>query len=364
MMNQTIVITGSSGFIGSALCVEMSRKNRVYGLDQRPPSEQLRQAAPEARWMEVEISNTVHLQKAAALIMSENASIDFVIHLAAFYHYGIDWREGYDDTNIEGTLNVMDTFCGQKLKRFIFASSIASLPPPPEGVVLTESSEPKVHVPYGKSKAVGEWLLSDIVHRMPVVILRIGGVFSDWCELPPLYSLINIWSKRDPLGRCIPGKGKSGFPYIHRNELIRLICRIIDRNADLNRMETLFGSEENCTHHKDLYPIIRKECGRKLSRRPIHIAPALTWCVLKGKYGFNRAMGRPSYERAWMAAYIDRPLRIDASRTRQKLRWKPNPELSICQQIPVLIRNFRENRQLWEVRNTCRNIGRHQYYST
>jgi len=42
--------------------------------------------------------------------------------------------------------------------------------------------------------------------------MRIGGVFSDWCELPPLYSLIRMWSRRGPIGRCIPGVAKRASP--------------------------------------------------------------------------------------------------------------------------------------------------------
>ena len=85
-----------------------------------------------------------------------------------------------------------------------------------------------------------------------------GRVFSDWCELPPLYSLIRLWSRRGSIGRCFPGRGRTGFPYIHRDELVRFVRRVIEKNDVLSRHEVLFASEDGCTCHDDLFPPIRR----------------------------------------------------------------------------------------------------------
>ena len=42
--------------------------------------------------------------------------------------------------------------------------------------------------------------------RLPATVLRIGGAFSDWCELPPLYSLIKGWWGTSPLRRILVGR--------------------------------------------------------------------------------------------------------------------------------------------------------------
>ena len=42
-----------------------------------------------------------------------------------------------------------------------------------------------------------------------------------------------MWSKQNYIGRMIPGKGNSGFPYIHRYELVRIVRRVIEKSDSL-----------------------------------------------------------------------------------------------------------------------------------
>jgi nucleoside-diphosphate-sugar epimerase len=54
-MGHTILITGSSGFLGSALSVDLSRDNTLFGIDTRKPSEALREASFNVRWDRIDI---------------------------------------------------------------------------------------------------------------------------------------------------------------------------------------------------------------------------------------------------------------------------------------------------------------------
>ena len=40
-MDLTILVTGSSGYLGSALCVALAKHCRVVAIDKRPPSTSL-----------------------------------------------------------------------------------------------------------------------------------------------------------------------------------------------------------------------------------------------------------------------------------------------------------------------------------
>ena len=239
--------------------------------------------------------------------------------------------------------------------------SVASLKPPLEGEFLTENSPTNGYVPYEKSKAIGEALLSENSHRVPAVALRLGGVFSDWCELPPLYSLIKLWSKRNIIGRMIPGKGYSGFPYIHRYELVRIIRRVIEKINNLDRFEILFASEDGCTRHKDLFPIIRCASGKKQLVKPIHISPTLARMTLFGKYYLNIVLKKKTYERSWMINYIDHPIVVDTTYSRKKMNWAPNSEFYILKRLPLIMNHFTNQRAKWEKRNLRRNEGMYEY---
>ena len=291
-METTIVITGSSGYLGSALCADLAHDHRVVGVDRRPPSPALRQAAPRAAWENLDISDSEAISSAFERIAHAQGGIDFVIHFAAYYHYGRRWRREYDLHNIQGTRNVLEAACRSGAGRIIFAASIASLVPPPPGAALTEDACDMADFPYCKSKAAGERLCAERHKELPAVVMRIGGVFSDWCELPPLYSLIRLWSRPGPIGRCIPGLGETGFPYIHRDELVRFVRRVIEKNDGLSRHEVLFASEDGCTGQNELFHPVRRLCERNLSGNPIHVPPRLVVLFLYLKLAGNSLLFR------------------------------------------------------------------------
>jgi nucleoside-diphosphate-sugar epimerase len=360
-LDRTVVITGSSGYLGSALCADLSGDHRVFGVDRRHPSAGLRQAASRAVWEKLDISDAEAVSKAFQRIALAYGGIDFVIHFAAYYHYGRRWRREYDLHNIQGTRNVIEAAYRAGTGRLIFAASIASLVPPPPGAALTEAAGDMADFPYCKSKAAGERLCAERRDDLPAVVMRLGGVFSDWCELPPLYSLIRLWSNRGPIGRCIPGRGKTGFPYIHRDEVVRFVRRIIEKNDTLDRHEILFASEDGCTCHEDLFRPIRRLCGQGLSAGPIHVPPPLALLSLYLKLAANGLRFRQTYEQPWMLAYADRPLRVDTTCTRQKLGWSPKDEYCILNRLPALMENFRNHRRYWIARNIRRNEGKYEF---
>lgn len=361
MENRTIIITGSSGFLGSAICADLSRDSNVIGMDCRDPSIALQQRAPEVRWQNIDISDTVGVNAVFDCIAARYTRIDFVLHMAAFYHFGQHWLPEYERVNIRGLRNVLKGASRVGTKRFVFAGSIASLPPPPVGEVLTEESNPSTTTAYTRSKTIGESLLARYSARLPVVALRIGGVFSDWCELPPLYSLMKLWSQPHVLGQMIPGRGASGFPYIHRRDLVKTVRIIIERHENLAPFDILFASPPGCTTHGELFAGIRRACGTHVPLKPIHISPALARCFLFLKNGLKVILGRKRYERRWMIDYVDTPLVVDTTVTQQKLQWTPGPELSILNRLPVLMQRFRANRASWELRNIRRNEGQYEY---
>jgi nucleoside-diphosphate-sugar epimerase len=361
MGNRSVIVTGSSGFLGAAICVDLSRDHHVYGIDRREPSRALQTAAPGVRWFTIDISDRDSVDQFFNAIGTRRQPVDFVLHMAAFYHFGQFWLPEDERTNVLGLRNILDGAQRSGTGRFIFAGSIASLPSPAPGGVLTEASRPIATIAYTRSKTLGENLLNQYSEQMATATLRIGGVFSDWCELPPLYSLTKLWSKPGLMGRCIPGRGNSGFPYIHRRNLVACVRRIIERHESLGRAETLFAAPDGCTTHNAIFPVIREILGPRYSSKPVYVPP---WAAQWGLFVKNRIkvlINKKRYERRWMMAYVDQPLVVDTAYTRKTLEWAPAPEWGIIERLPVLMDRFRSHRTRWERRNIRRNEGRYQY---
>ena len=361
MSNRSVIVTGSSGFLGAAICVDLSRDHHVIGIDRREPSQALQNAAPGVRWITIDISDRHSVDTFFDTLDTRRRPVDFVLHMAAFYHFGQYWLPEDERTNVHGLDNILEAASREQIRRFIFAGSIASLPSPSPGSLLTEASRPVSTIAYTRSKTIGENLLAKFTPQMPTVTVRIGGVFSDWCELPPLYSLMKLWSKPGLMGRTIPGRGNSGFPYIHRRELVACVRRIIERHEQLGRAETLFASPDGCTMHNALFPVIRKASDPRFSSRPIYVSPVVAQWGLFLKNRIKVLIKRKRYERRWMMAYVDRPLVVDTTYTRKALQWAPAAEWGILERLPVLMQRFRDHRSAWERRNIRRNEGRYQY---
>lgn len=361
MDKRVVIVTGSSGFLGSAICVDLSRDYDVIGLDCRRPSAALQRTAPGVEWQTLDIADGSDVRAFFDGLAQRRRAAAFVLHMAAFYHFGRYWRPEYDRVNIRGLRNVLAGACRTGTQRFLFAGSIAALPPPPPGGVLSEQSSPGMTTAYTRSKTIGESLLAEYSERMPTVALRIAGVFSDWCELPPLYSLIRLWCETKILGRLIPGRGLSGFPYIHRRNLARCVRQIIRRHEHLKPSEILFASPPGCTTHNDLFGVIRRACDPEADIRPVFISPALARCFLFVRNRVKAMRGHKRYERRWMMDFVDTPLVVDTTYTQKQLQWTPGPELSILNRMPVLMQRFTHQRYTWEQRNVRRNDGGYVY---
>ncbi|MFC1670479.1 NAD-dependent epimerase/dehydratase family protein [Spirochaetota bacterium] len=288
MTTKVIVITGASGFLGSALTVELAKNFNVYAIDIRKPSIKLKEKTPGVNWNILDISDKKATIDLFEKIFQRYGRIDFVIHLAAFWHFGTDYAIEYIKTNIEGTENIIDCCREKNCRRLIFASTLSVLSETAKDEQLLEESNARSSLPYAVSKINCESMIVDASSSIPVAIVRIGSVFSEWCELPPLYSLIHHWSKRSFIGRIIPGKGHTGFPYIHRNDLVCLIIKIIDKNSKLNKCQWILASSSKTTTHNDIYPEIRKYMGVSKKNSPLFLPIWFVRAVLIFKFFLSR----------------------------------------------------------------------------
>ena len=105
-----VLITGSSGYIGSHLCKMLEKEYEVYGLDVRSPQVEM------TNFMQVNINQLFNIEE----------EFDCVIHLAALVRVGESEQKpiSYYITNLNGTMNVINKI---KTKNFIFASTGAAL---------------------------------------------------------------------------------------------------------------------------------------------------------------------------------------------------------------------------------------------
>lgn len=363
MSHQVVLITGAAGFLGSAITVDLARDHKVIALDRRKPSRALVDAAPDATWWQADIADAPELASVFAGARETFGRIDFVVHLAAYYHFGTAWRREYERTNVQGTDNVLQLAIENGASRVIFASSLAALRPPPTGERLTEKTVTAGYIPYAESKSIGENMVREASERLPGVVLRIGGAFSDWCELPPLSSLIRQWAGRSPLRRLVVGQGKTGIPYIHRDDVARIVRCCMDHHEKLDRYEVFLACQEGAVLHKDLFTAIQRTDARTANLKPIHVSPRMAKLGLYGKIALGCLTCDVPIERPWMLQYVDRPWVADTTHTRSKLGWSCTEGMGVLDRLLTILDRFRQDRRVWERRNKMRNRRQYAYYA-
>ncbi len=159
-----ILVTGATGFVGQALCEELSRRR----MDYRPVS---RNSRPGFAVIGTMNSDT---DWSAAL-----AGVDTVMHLAARVHVmnesAADPLAAFRAVNVDATVNLARQAAGAGAKRFIFLSSIkVNGEGTAEGKPFKATDVPHPEDAYGRSKLEAEEALLAISAEMgmEVVIIR------------------------------------------------------------------------------------------------------------------------------------------------------------------------------------------------
>ena len=159
------LVTGGSGFIGSAVIEDLAK--RGIGVKALLRSTSSRRFLDGLKFDTVlgDLSDQDSLEEAVK-------GVDYIFHIA-----GAVWarnRQEYFRHNGEGTANLGRAVLQQnpKLKRFIYVSSVAASGPSQSLQPLIEDCEPAPVSYYGQSKLEGEKELHKILGGIPLSILR------------------------------------------------------------------------------------------------------------------------------------------------------------------------------------------------
>ncbi len=168
-----ILLTGGAGYIGSHMAqrlIELSEKPVIYD----NLSTGKREAIPHgAQFVFGDIRDQDLLGRAM-----KDFHIDTVVHFAArsVVPESIEKPLEYYESNVVGTLQLVNACKKAKVENFIFSSS-ASVYGDPKSVPLTETSPLKPTSPYGNSKKMAEEIIRDAGSKgLSYVILRYFNV--------------------------------------------------------------------------------------------------------------------------------------------------------------------------------------------
>ena len=344
-----LVITGASGFLGRHLIAALRGRYRLYCLARRAQHAVGVQRHKNVHWFQVDIGDEEPLAKVFRQLQGVAAPCQ-VIHLAAYYDFTGEPNPEYLRTNVVGLRNLLEVCKAFRPTRFVFASSVAASAFPPNGSVLTEASSPDGDHFYAITKRRGEQMVREYQADFPALVVRLGALFSDWCEYPPLYFFLRTWLSDAWNSRVLGGRGRSAIPYLHVRDAVAFFERLIEIQGSLGAGETLIASTDEAVSHLETF---EAAClawhGRRV--RPLMTPRPVARLGLKVIEVTGRWMAERPFERAWMGRYIDLRMPVDASHTRKRLGWAPRPRRFLLRRIPFLVENLKTDPLEWHQRN-------------
>jgi len=345
----TLVLTGASGFVGRHLLDELKGDYRIFALARRSQHDCGAAIHPNIAWMRVDIADQEGLARTFREISTAGGA-RVLVHLAAYYDFTGDEHPEYRRTNVEGTRNLIEAARQSRIGSFVFGSSVAACGfPRPEGPVCETTPPDGDHV-YAWSKREGERLVREVPSSLATRIVRLGAIYSDWCEYPPLYVFLRTWLRPGWRARIVAGRGEMAIPYIHIRDLTAFFRRLLDLERPPGPPGVLVASTAGSTSIRRLFALATQAYfGR--SRRPLFVPAPVAGLGLEAMHLAGRAIGRAPFERPWMRRYVDRRLEVDNRRTREGLDWEPSTRLQIERRLPFLIERLKSEPFEWLARN-------------
>ncbi len=277
LANKICLITGASGFIGTRLCKELECHGAVVRRLMRRSSE-------------LETDSDFCCELGEQNVPDDAIrNVDIIFHLAGRAHIlqpNIDEIDLYYKSNVKGTLDILESARDNKVKNFIFFSSVKAMG---EGShnCLDEMSDLNPLTPYGKSKLEAERLVVSGEYVPVATVLRLTMVYgaSDKGNLPKMIKAISN-NRFPPFPKIINKRSM-----IHVDDVVQ--CAMLAAQIRNNSMNTYIINDGIEYSTREIYEQILKLMGKNVPTWSVPIAVLYTAAVFGSILQFATGKSAP-----------------------------------------------------------------------
>jgi UDP-glucose 4-epimerase len=218
-----VLVTGSSGQLGSYVSELLAGRHEVLGMDIRPA------VVPGLRSLEGDIRRPGDVRGAVS-------GVDAVVHCAAQVSVERSLEDPISDaeTNVIGTINLLHECAARKVVRFVYVSSAAVLGNP-RYIPVDEAHPTEPMSNYGASKLAGERfaLAYASSHGLDVAAVRPFNFYSPRADPKSPYSgVITRFIDRVRAGKApvVEGDGLQTRDFIHARDVASFVGLLLERD--------------------------------------------------------------------------------------------------------------------------------------
>jgi len=164
------LVTGASGFVGSAVMRELLAAGHEVRVLIRPQSDRRNLQKQPVEIMEGNLRDRASLERAVT-------GCDYLFHVAADYRLWIPEPDIMYDTNVRGTQELLLAAAEAGIKRIVYTSSVATLGVSEDGTLVSEETPSALHMMIGhykRSKYLAEETVRKLTlqNQLPLVIVN------------------------------------------------------------------------------------------------------------------------------------------------------------------------------------------------
>lgn len=329
-----IIVSGSTGRIGEAVVRRFAgRFPDVIGFDRKAPTP----PPPDCVYLPVDVTSDESVREGLRTVRDHHgAHVASFIHLAAYYDFLGRPSSKYEEITVRGTGRLLRGLreLRFRVEQFVFSSTMLVHRPGEPGEFLTEDSPIEPTWAYPASKVRTEKLIRDERGDIPAVLLRISGVYDDLCHSIPLAHQIQRINERDLTSRLYSGSTAHGQAFLHMDDLVDAIERVVERRATLPPEIAILLGESDALSYDELQHTIARLI-RGASKETVSIPSALTPFAKVGAWVLDHVPGQEAFLKPWMIDRANDHYALDTTRARTLLGWET--KRSLRETLPKMI---------------------------
>ena len=311
---QPTLVTGATGFVGSAVARALRDRGHRLRLLVRPGSDRRNVSGLGAELVEGDLRDAASLAAAVA-------GCRYVVHVAADYRLWVPDPAPMLAANVDGTRALLGAAAGAGVERIVYCSSVAALGLVGDGTPGTEDTP--VHLDgivgaYKRSKYLAEQAVRDLVRERaaPVVIVNPSTPVGPRDIKPTPTGKMVL----DAAAGRMPAYVDTGLNIVHVDDVAAGHVLALERGR-IGEAYILGGHDLGMP---ELLAMVDDVMGRRTPRRA-RLPRGLLWPVALGMEGAARAFGIEPLVTREMLAMAKKRMFFSPAKAVAELGYAPRP---------------------------------------
>jgi dihydroflavonol-4-reductase len=325
------LLTGATGFVGSAVARALAARGHRLRLLVRPTSDRRNLAGLDAELALGDLTDAASLTRAVE-------GCRHVFHVAADYRFWVPDPEAMLRANVDGSVAVMRAAHAAGAERIVYCSSVAALGWTQDGSPADETTpvnEAEFIGPYKRSKFLAERAVMDLVRQegVPAIVVNPSAPVGPRDIKPtPTGKMI-----RDAAAGRVPAYIDTGLNMVHVDDVAEGHVLALEKGRIGERY--VLGGENLLL--KDILALVADVVGRRPPR--IELPEAVVWPAAWFMEGLARLTGIPPMMTRDHLKMARHKMFFSSAKAMHELGYAPRP---LRRAVEDAVGWFRANRML------------------